>query len=295
MEVFLQFLISVLNLGSIYALLALGLVVVFGLLGFLNFAHGDLMTLFGYAIFFMLAWGMPFVVAAPLAIGFAGICALAMERIAFRPLRGRNPMTLLITSFAISGALHVLFQVLISPRSKPIPIPELLSGYITIGEVFISRAQIFTVIIAVSSLILLNLFLARSRLGVALRASADDFDMARVMGIRSDRVIAMAFLLSGILAGVAALLWISQRGAVFPAMGLTPMIKALIAAIIGGLSNPKGALYGGFLLGGLEATLLNVLPDEYVVFRDAAVLLLLVVFLVFRPNGIIASNPEPMR
>ncbi len=295
MEAFLQFLVSVLNLGSIYALLALGLVVVFGLLGFLNFAHGDLMTLFGYALFFMLGWDMPFVLAAVLAIVFAGLCAIAMERIAFRPLRGRSPMTLLITSFAISGALHVLFQVLISPRSKPIQIPELLSGYITFGEVYISRAQIFTVVIAVVSLLLLNLFLSRSRLGIALRASADDFDIARTMGIQSNRVIALAFFLSGILAGVAALLWISQRGAVFPALGLTPMIKALIAAIIGGLSNPKGALYGGFLLGALEATLLNVLPNEYVVFRDAAVLLLLVVFLVFRPNGIIASNPEPMR
>ncbi len=295
MEAFLQFIVSVLNLGSIYALLALGLVVVFGLLGFLNFAHGDLMTLFGYALFFMLGWGMPFLPAAALAIVFAGLSALVMERVAFRPLRGRSPMTLLITSFAISGALHVLFQVLISPRSKPIPIPELLSGYLTFGDIYISRAQIFTVVIAVSSLVLLNLFLSRSRLGIALRASADDFDVARAMGIRSNRVIALAFFLSGILAGVAALLWISQRGAVFPALGLTPMIKALIAAIIGGLSNPRGALYGGFLLGTLEAVLLNILPDDYVVFRDAVVLLLLVVFLVFRPNGIIASNPEPMR
>ncbi len=295
MEEFLQYLIAILNLGSIYALLALGLVVVFGQLGFLNFAHGDLMALFGYALLFQTAWGVPFWIAVVFAILFAGICAMAMERVAFRPLRGRSPMTLLITSFAISGALHVIFQVMISPRSKPILIPEFLSGYITIGEVFISRAQIFTVIVAIGSLLLLRLFLARSRLGIALRASAADFDVARVMGIRADRVIALAFFLSGVLAGVAALLWISQRGAVFPALGLTPMIKALIAAIIGGLSNPKGALYGGFLLGALEATLLNILPDDLVVFRDAAVLLILVLFLVFRPNGIIATNPEPMR
>ena len=204
-------------------------------------------------------------------------------------------MTLLITSFAISGALHVIFQVAISPRSKPIPIPEILSGYITIGDVFIGRAQIFTIIVAVGSLALLNYFLTKSRLGISLRASAADFDVARVMGIRANQVIALAFFLSGILAGIAALLWISQRGAVFPALGLTPMIKALIAAIIGGLSNPKGALYGGFFLGALEATLLSILPDDYVVFRDAAVLLILVCFLIFRPNGIIATNPEPMR
>lgn len=295
MEEFIQYLISILNLGSIYALLALGLVVVFGQLGFLNFAHGDLMTLFGYALLFQIGWGLPFWIAVVIAIMFAGGCAVMMERVAFRPLRGRSPMTLLITSFAISGALHVIFQVAISPRSKPIPIPEFLSGYITMGDLFISRAQIFTIIVAFTSLILLRIFLARSRLGICLRASASDFDVARTMGIQANRVIAMAFFLSGVLAGMAALLWISQRGAVHPALGLTPMIKALIAAIIGGLSNPKGALYGGFLLGGLEATLLQILPDNLVVFRDAIVLLLLIVFLVYRPNGIISSNPEPMR
>jgi len=294
-EEFIQYLIAVVNLGSIYALLALGLVVVFGQLGFLNFAHGDLMTLFGYALLFQTAWGVPFWLAVLIAILFAGFCAVAMERIAFRPLRGKSPMSLLITSFAISGALHVIFQVAISPRSKPIPIPEFLSGYITFGEVYIGRAQIFTIIVALASLLLLKVFLTNSRLGIALRASAADFDVARVMGIRANRVIALAFFLSGILAGIAALLWIAQRGAVFPTLGLTPLIKALIAAIIGGLSNPKGALYGGFFLGALEATLLNILPDDYVVFRDAVVLLILVFFLVFRPNGIIATNPEPMR
>ena len=295
MEEIIQFLITVLNLGSIYALLALGLVVVFGQLGFLNFAHGDLMTLFGYSLLFQTVWGMPFWLAVIFSIIFAGLCAVAMERIAFRPLRGHNPMSLLITSFAISSALHVIFQITISPRSKPVHIPEFLSGYLTFGDVYIGRAQIFTVFVSIGSLLLLRYFLTNSRMGIALRASAADFDVARTMGIKANRVIALAFFLSGVLAGVAALLWISQRGVVAPAMGLTPMIKALIAAIIGGLTNPKGALYGGFLLGGLEATLLSILPDEYVVFRDAVVLMILIAFLIYRPNGIISSNAEPMR
>ena len=295
MEEFVQDIVTILSLGSIYALLALGLVVVFGQLGFLNFAHGDLMTLFGYCLLFLTLAGTPFWVAVLIAIVFAGLCAVAMERIAFRPLRGQSPMSLLITSFAISGALHVIFQIAISPRSKPIPIPEFLSGYFTIGEIFIGRAQVFTIIVAIGSLLLLRYFLTHSRMGIGLRASADDFDVARVMGIKANRVIALAFFLSGVLAGIAALLWISQRGAVFPTLGLTPMIKALIAAIIGGLTNPKGALYGGFFLGFLEATLLSILPDDLVVFRDAAVLLILVLFLMYRPNGMIATNPEPMR
>ena len=295
MESFIQFLVSFLSLGGIYALLALGLVVVFGLLGFLNFAHGDLMTLFGYFMVFALAAGIPFIVAAPLGIAFSGLCALLMERIAFRPLRGRSPMTLLITSFAISGALHVCFQIFIGTKPKPIPIPDYLAGYFAVGDILISRPQVVSIFVAFAGLAILNLFLSKSRVGISLRAAAADFNVARTFGIKANGVIALAFFLSGILAGIAGLLWISQRGAVLPTLGVTPMVKALIAAIIGGLANPRGALYGGFLLGGLEAAFLNILPDQYVIFRDAAVLLVLIVFLLYRPNGIIATNPEPMR
>ncbi len=295
MDLFLQFLVSVLSLGGVYALLALGLSTVFGLLGFLNFAHGDLMTICGYGLYFMLAAGFGFVPAATLALALAALAAVLMERLAFRPLRGRNPMTLLITSFALSLALHVSFQIFISPKPKPIPVPEFLSGYFTIGEIFISRAQVIAIVVSVLSLVLLNLFVNRTRLGVALRAAAADFDVARAFGVKANQVIAIAFALSGLLAGLAALVWISQRGAVFPTMGLTPMVKALIAVIIGGLSNPRGALLGGFMLGLLEAGFLFTLPDSLVLYRDALVLLVLILFLMFRPNGLIATNPEPMR
>lgn len=295
MEQFIQFLVSVLSLGGTYALLALGLATVFSLLGFLNFAHGDLMTVCGYGLFFLLAAGVPFPIAVLLAISLAGLAAIAMERIAFRPLRGRSPMSLLITSFAISLALHVSFQIFISPKSKPIPIPSYFSGYLTFGDIYIAKAQIMAVIVSVVTLFGLNAFITKTRVGVALRAAASDFTVARSMGINANKMIMLAFGLSGVLAGIAAVMWIAQRGAVFPAMGLTPMVKALIAVIIGGLSNPKGALYGGFLLGFLEACFLYILPDQFIIYRDAAVLLALIGFLMIRPNGIIATNAEPMR
>ena len=126
MDVFFQFLVSVLSLGGVYALLALGLVVVFGLLGFLNFAHGDLMTLFGYGLFYLVAAGVWFPVAAVAAIGFAGICALLMERIAFRSVRNSSGATMLVTSFAVSMILQVLFQNFISTRSQPVILPQIL-------------------------------------------------------------------------------------------------------------------------------------------------------------------------
>ncbi|MGB0848119.1 MAG: branched-chain amino acid ABC transporter permease [Thiolinea sp.] len=295
MEAFIQFLVTVLSLGGVYGLLALGLATVFGLLGFLNFAHGDLMTICGYTLFFLLLAGTPFPLAAILGIIMAGLAAVAMERIAFRPLRGRSPMTLLITTFAISLALHVIFQIFISPKPQPIPIPEYLSGYLTFGEVYIAKAQIIAIVMSVLALIGLNLFVNHTNAGNSLKAASNDFDVARSLGIRANRMIALAFFLSGILAGIAAIIWISQRGSVIPTLGLTPMIKALIAVIIGGLSNPRGALYGGMLLGALEAAALYLLPSDLVLYRDAIVLLVLIMFLVWRPNGIIATNPEPAR
>ena len=295
MDQLIQFFVTVLSLGGVYGLLALGLATVFGLLGFLNFAHGDLMTKCGYTVFFLLAAGTPFPMAAMLGIMMAGIAALLMERIAFRPLRGRSPMTLLITTFAISLALHVIFQIFISPKAQPIPVPGYLSGYITFGEVFVAKAQIYAIVAALLAVIGLNLFMNYTQMGNSLKAASDDFDVARSVGIRADRMIALAFFVSGVLAGIAAIIWISQRGSVTPTMGLTPMIKALIAVIIGGLSNPKGALYGGMLLGLLEAMALYLLPSDLVLYRDAIVLLVLIMFLVWRPNGIIATNPEPAR
>ena len=295
MDQFIQFFVTVLSLGGVYGLLALGLATVFGLLGFLNFAHGDLMTICGYTVFFLMVAGTPFPLAALLGILMAGFAAMLMERIAFRPLRGRSPMTLLITTFAISLALHVIFQVFISPKPQPIPVPEYLSGYITFGDIFVAKAQIIAIVASIAALVGLNLFVNHTQAGNSLKAASDDFEVARSVGIRADRMIALAFFLSGILAGIAAIIWISQRGSVTPTLGLTPMIKALIAVIIGGLSNPKGALYGGMLLGFLEATALYLLPSDLVLYRDAIVLVVLIVFLVWRPNGIIAINPEPAR
>lgn len=295
MEQFIQFGITVLSLGGIYALLALGLSVVFGLMGFLNFAHGDLMTVTGYGLYFAVLAGLPFALAIPLAVILAMVAAVAMERIAFRPLRGRSPMSLLITSFAVSLALHVCFQIFISPKSRPIPIPSWLSGHLTFGDVFVSKAQLAAIVIAGLSLVALGLFVSRSRLGVSLRAAAADFEVARIMGIPANRVISLAFALSGLMAGLAAVVWIAQRGAVYPAMGLNPMIKALIAVIIGGLSSPRGALFGGLLLGFLEALFLFLLPKDLVLYRDAGVLLTLILFLMWRPGGLVAPVSEPMR
>ncbi|MFK7753566.1 MAG: branched-chain amino acid ABC transporter permease [Sedimentitalea sp.] len=295
MEQFLQFAVTALALGGVYSLLALGLATVFGLVGFLNFAHGDLMTVCGYTIFFCLAMSIPFPPAALIGIIAAGLVAVLMERVAFRPLRGRSPMTLLLTTFALSLAIHIMFQVFVGTKPKPIPIPPYLSGYFNVGGIIIARAQVIAIFVSIICVLGLSAYITRTRHGNALRAASEDFGVARTLGIPADRMIASAFLLSGLLAGVAAILWIAQRGSVTPTMGLTPMIKALIAVIMGGLSHPKGAIYGGLCLGVAEAAVLFLAPSEMALYRDAVVLTLLIVFLLFRPNGIVGSNPEPAR
>ena len=193
METFIQYIITVLSLGGVYALLALGLATVFGLIGFLNFAHGDLMTVCGYTMYFAIASGIPFPLAAALGVLVAALAAVLMERVAFRPLRGKSPMTLLITSFAIALALHVSFQVFISPKPKPIPIPSYLAGYYTMGGIFISKAQIISIIGSVAAMVGLSYFVTHTRIGNNLRATAADFDVARAMGIRSNKMVALAF------------------------------------------------------------------------------------------------------
>ncbi len=163
-----------------------------------------------------------------------------MERVAFRPLRGEGVPTLLLASLAVSIILQTLFQTLISARPKAIPTPSVLTSTVSIGSLDIAVVQIVSIGVTLVLLAALSWCLRKTTLGIAMRAAADNFPVVRLMGINANRVIAMAFFVSGILAGAAAILWVAARGSVEPAMGLLPMFKAFIAAILGGL----GSLFG---------------------------------------------------
>lgn len=290
MDLFVQQTVNALALGGTYALLALGLAVVFSIMGLINFAHGELMTISGYTLMYCGIAGFPFAVSVPLAILAAMLAAIAMERIAFRPVRGGSGATMLITSFAVAMILQVLFQNLISARSQPVALPQLLSESVRIGSVVIGVNKIAAITATVLMLIFLDRFMNRQKTGIAMRAAAEDFAVARLMGIRANTVIAGAFAISGLLAGVAAVLWVSQRASVDPLMGFTPVLKAFIAAILGGLGSLRGAVAGGFMLGFIEVYLAAFLPQEMQEFRDPIGLGLVVLILLFRPNGMIPSK-----
>jgi branched-chain amino acid transport system permease protein len=222
MAVFLQQTVNAISLGGIYALLALGLAVVFSIVRLINFAHGEVMTIAGYAIWLALLSSVPVAAAIALGLIVAMLASVAMERIAFRAMRGASITSLLITSFAVSEIIKVLFQNGISARPVPIVLPAWMSGSLNMGFLTISVMSVISIIVVVVSLVALSLILTRTTLGVAMRAAAEDFPVVRLVGIKANHVVALAFAISGVLAGVAAVLWVAQRGSVDPLMGAAP-------------------------------------------------------------------------
>jgi branched-chain amino acid transport system permease protein len=273
-------------LGGTYALLALGLAVVFSILKMINFAHGELMTVGGYALFGVLAAGMPLAMAMIAALLASVVLAVLMERIAFRPFRNYGGATLLISSFAVSSLIQVALENFFSPRPRAIALPAILSEAVSFGALSVGILQIISIVVTLCVLAALVIFLKRTVMGLAMRAAADDFDVTNLMGIRANGVISVTFAISGFLAGIAGLLWIAQRSSVDPTMGSFPVLQSFIAVILGGLRSPVGAVIGGFVLGLAEVYLQAFLPASIEQYREAFALLLVVGILVRWPDGL---------
>jgi branched-chain amino acid transport system permease protein len=287
-----QQVVNALSLGSTYALLALGLAMVFSILGLVNFAHGELVTVAGYTFFLLHERDVPFALQVPAALIAAMLAAILMERLAFRPLRGARFVTLLFASFALSVIIQNLFLAFVSPRQKGVPFPDTFNGFFTLGPFTFSNLQLFTAASCALALVALTLFLRRSIQGVGMLAAAQDFQVARLMGVPANRVIATAFAISGLLAGVAAIFIVANRGTIEPTMGFTPVLKAFIASVIGGLGSLSGAVLGGFVLAAIEVGLDATLPQGALPFRDAFALLVVIAILYVRPRGLLSRREE---
>lgn len=290
MDALITYVVNVVSLGGTYALLALGLAVVFSVLRLINFAHGELMTLAGYTLLAGILLGVPFWAAVATAVVVGGVAAVIMESTAFRPVRNAGPATLLMTSFAVAMLLQVVFQNFISARGQAVPVPAMFTGSISIGNAQVSIIQSISIVVSLVSLIALKGFFDRSRSGWAIRAAADDFETVRLMGFRASRLIAIAFLISGLLAGIAGVLWVMQRGSVDPLMGLKPVLAAFVVVVIGGLGSLSGAVLGGYLLAAIEIALQTWLPDGLAPYRDALTFILVIVVLSLFPNGLFGKR-----
>jgi len=282
-----QNLIDGLGRGSIYALLALGVAVVFGIMHLLNFAHGELIVVPGYLTYWAFNNGWNWWTAIPLILVSAVVTSLLIERIAFSRVRGANDFTLLLTSFGVHFVVSAFFLLYISASVKSIPRPGWFADTWSIGSL---NVEIFdVVVIGVTAVVLLatTWLLQRTMFGLALRAAAADFDTARLMGINSDSVIRGAFALSGFLAGIAGIFWLMRSGSVTPTAGIDPMLKGVLAALIGGLGSLRGAVLGGLVLGIAEVLLRSWLPDGIENLTEGFVFALIAVLFIFRPGGLL--------
>jgi branched-chain amino acid transport system permease protein len=286
----LQQLINAVSIGSLYALMAIGLAMVFGILRLINFAHGDLIMVGSYTALLLLVAGLPFGAAALAGIAASTLAGLIMERVAYRPIRGAPDVSMLLTSFAVTIFLENAAILLFSPSSRPFPAPPFLTRALEFGVLRIASLDLIAIVVAGILLVLLTLFVTRTMAGIAMRAAAQDLLAARLMGVNVNRVIAYAFAIGSMLAGVVGLLWSARVGKVDPLMGFYPVLKAFVASVIGGLGSLPGAVLGGYVLGTLEILLQGLLPPALTPFRDAFVFVALIILLLFRPNGILGTT-----
>ncbi len=289
-EGFFQFVVNALSLGSLYALMALGMAIVFGILRLVNLAYGELIMVAGYTLFLLNDSPLPWLFSALFAVVMAAFASVLTERIAFRPVRTNSLNAMLITSFAVSTLLQNAALLLVSPRTRAVNVPSVLTQSVEIAGVRVSVANILTIVVSLGLLAGLSLLLRRTTLGIALRAAADDFPMTRMLGVRADRVIATAFAISGVLAGVVGLFWVARIGSVTPTIGAGPLLIALIATVIGGMQGLSGAIAGGYLLGALTVGMQLVLPQGLLDYRDAFTFGIVILVLLVRPQGLIPGR-----
>jgi len=297
---FFQQLVNGMTIGSTYALIAIGYTMVYGIIGMINFAHGEVYMIGSYVAFIVLAGlAMLGIHSLPLLMTAAFLATIvvtsaygySIERIAYRPLRGSNRLIPLIS--AIGMSIFLQNSVLLSQDSKDKSIPNLIPGSFSFGpggaqEVLISYMQILVFVVTLVVMLCLTQFISRSRLGRACRACAEDIKMANLLGINTNNIIALTFVIGAALAAVAAVLLSMQYGVINPNAGFLVGLKAFTAAVLGGIGSIPGAMLGGLVLGVAEAFGADLFGDQY---KDVVAFGLLVLVLLFRPTGLL-GRPE---
>ena len=279
-----QTLINGLALGALYALVAVGLALVFGVLRLINFAQGELIT--AGACSLNLTANLPLVLSIVICFAVCIGLSVLIEKIAFRPLRGAAPVTTLVATFAVAFALEAVWLIAFGTNGKP---ADPLSSLNTIAIHGSLDLRWVTIVEVVAGAILLGataLFLSRSNIGLQMRAAASDFRTARLLGVKADSVISLAFVIAGVMAAVVALLFTVQQPLVTPTFGLDITIIALVGAVVGGLDRLWSATAGGFAIGFATSVLNDVLPASQQKFQTAWVFLLVIILLLVRPGGL---------
>jgi len=289
-DVFLQHLVNGIALGSLYALVAIGYTMVYGILRMINFAHGDIFMMAAYFAFFgIVTFRIPWYLSFVLVILCTAGLGILIERFAYRPLRDAPKNSVLISSIGASFLLENLATFAFSGKPKAFPRIPFFSENLSFGVVKFQAISLFTPVVTIILMIVLLYVVNHTKLGMAMRAVSKDYEMAKVMGIDIDRIISYTFGIGSALAAIGAMMWGIKYPQVAPMMGVMPGLKCFIAAVIGGIGNIKGAVIGGFLLGLGEIMLVAFLPT-LTGYRDAFAFVVLIFILLFRPTGILGEK-----
>ena len=288
--IFFKQLINGLQIGSVYALIALGYTMVYGIIKLINFAHGDFIMVGGYIIVFTIpfcsAFGIPIYISVIPAIIMCAILAMLVERIAYKPLRGAGSLSSLITALAVSLLLENLCLVLFN--SSPRSVPAMFSkDNVALGGISITQSSVLTISISIIVMLILQLFVKKTKLGRSMRAVSEDRQASVLMGVKVNRTISLTFAIGSALAAVGSLMYVASYPKVEPYMGMMLGLKAFIAAVLGGIGSIPGAMVGGFVIGIVESMTKAYINSQL---ADAFVFGILIIVLLVKPTGLLGKN-----
>lgn len=274
--------------GSIYALVALGYTMVYGILEFINFAHGEVLMIGAYVAYSLYTFvGLPLYLSMLLAMVASAGVGIVIERLAYRPLRNASRLSPLITAIALSIFLQSLILLIFSADIRTFRTENISKGYTILGAV-VTKHQLLIIGTTIALMLILYLFVTKTKLGTAMRAAADNRNLASMIGINTNKIIAIVFAIGSALAAAAGVL-IGIEQNLEPTMGVTLGVKAFTAAVVGGIGNIYGAVLGGLAIGLIENIGIWFIPSGY---KDAIAFFVLVIMLLFRPKGILGGKKE---
>ena len=283
---FLSYLIGGLGLGSVYAIIALGYSMVYGIAKMLNFAHGDVIMVGAFVAYFALSsFGLPTIVALILSVVACTVLGIVVEKLAYKPLRGASSLSVLITAIGVSYFLQNAAMLMWGTDTKIFP--TILEGTLTIGELSIPYLTLLTILSCIVIMVVLTMFINKTKTGRAMRACSEDKGAASLMGINVNQIISITFAIGSGLAAIAAVLLCATYPSVYPTLGSMPGIKAFTAAVLGGIGSIHGAFLGGLLLGVIENLARAYISTQL---SDAIVFMVLIVILLIKPTGLLGKK-----
>ena len=284
---YIQMLLSGVTVGSLYAVIAIGYTMVYGILRLINFAHGDIFMMAGFFMVYISA-SCSLAVSIPLVLLLTVLLGVAIEKAAYKPLRTAPRMSVMISAIGVSYLLQNLANYITGGIARAYPDIPFLTQVLNIGGLNIKRITIVTPILTIALVAVLVILIQKTKIGMAMRAVSRDFETSQLMGIKINSVISMTFVIGSFLAAVASILYFSNYGQVSPMIGAMPGLKAFVAAVFGGIGSIPGAVIGAFIIGICESFIKA--NENIAVFSNAFTFALLIVILLCKPNGLFGEK-----